>query len=124
MPGADGILERVREPPLLGAVERVLHEPPQLPRVDIRLARRRIHRDEGSRLLTFLPEDVDDRVDHLAAAAVALDATEERRLGPEDELLLAPRLVEEGESEVRGAVEHLHFDDRSAAVASTAPSPS
>ena len=34
------------KPALLGAIERVLHEPPQLPRVHVRLARRRIHGHE------------------------------------------------------------------------------
>ena len=59
-------------------------EPAQLPRVHVGFARRRVHRHEhagvGAGLARF-GDHVDDRVRHLAPAAVVLDPPEERGFG-------------------------------------------
>ena len=96
---------------------------PQLPRVHLGLARLRVHGHEhaGRRRSPGSAEHVDDRVRHLAPPAVVLDLAEERGLGPDGELALAPGLVEEHEPQVRRAVEHLGLDDRPVAVACAAP---
>ena len=65
-------------------------------------------------------EHVDDRVGHLALAAVALDLAEHRHLRARAQLPLAPGLVEEHDLEQAGAVVDGRVDDRALAVARAA----
>ena len=113
-PGAVGEVEaaedlrgdRVVELP--GPPQGLVDELLELPGGDVGLARLRIDRNDHARLLADAAEHVDGRVRHLVLAPVVLELAEEGRLGADGELLRPPRLVEERDVEVRGAV----VDDR------------
>src|SRR5919201_5920165 len=103
--------EWIGEPAPLGLLEAGAHELAELPREHLGLTGLWIHGHDGAGVLTHSVEHVDDGVGHLSATAPVLDAAEERGLGADGQLLLAPRLIEEHDTQVRRAVEHLPLDD-------------
>ena len=114
------------KPRRLRALQRRRDRAPELPRVHLGLPRLRVdgHDRAGgvgpvarAALGVGRGEHVDDRVRELALAAVLLDLPEQRHLGADRELPLAPGLVEEHQLEQTGAVVHDRVDDRALAVA-------
>ena len=102
---------------LAGAVERLLDVGADLPARQAGLGRRRVDRQDAQRATPGTDrggDDVDDRVDHLAAAPVLPDLPPEDGLGPRLELLGPPGLVEEHHGEATGGVAHHHVDDGAA----------
>ena len=84
-----------------GATQGLLDEAAHLPAGEPGLARRRIDRHDATdaRGVAFVArgadDDVDDGIGHLALTLVVGDLAEEERLDPDDQLALAPGLVEE-----------------------------
>ena len=115
--GRESSVERIGETALAALRERVGDERAQLPREHLGLARLRVHRDDHAGLLvgrTRAADDVDNGVRHLALSPVHVELAEERRLGADAQLLLAPRLVEERDVEQRRAVVDDDLDQRAA----------
>ena len=110
------LVERVGEPAGRAPRQGVAHERAQLPCEHLGLARLRVHGHDHARLLVGAgaTDHVDDRVRHLPLPAVHVELPEERGFGADGELLVAPRLVEEGDVEQRRAVGHDDFDERTA----------
>ncbi len=107
--------ERIGKPPFLALRERVRDQRAHLPRQDVGLSRLRIDGHDHAGLLvgdTRPAHDVDDRVGHLTLPAVDVELAEERGLGADAQLLLAPRLIEERDVQHGGAVVDDRFDDR------------
>ena len=95
-------VDRVGEAARPALRERLADERAQLPREDFRLPRLRVDGQDHAGLVvgdTGAAEHVDDRHRHLPLAAVDVELPEQRHLGADRELLLAPRLVEERDTE-------------------------
>ena len=113
---AQVLVEGIEERP--GAFEGFLDEAAHLPTGDAGLARRGIERDDpadaaGVALLARgADDDVDDRVGHLARAAVLAHRTEEDGLHSGDELTGPPGLVEEDHLQGLAVVDHAHLHER------------
>ena len=112
----DGLGHRLGE--VAGPLEHLLHPAGLVPARDAVLLGLRVDRDDAARAVA---DQVDERVRHLPAALVAVDLAEQDRLRAGRQLPLAPRLVEERDPEVTGAVADVRGDQRLRARPAGAP---